>query len=298
MADRWKGVAAVALLASAIGGAAGAAEPTPPGPEPVLEGPARAATLRAGRPPRGSGHRDETPPDLTRHPIAVPTAERTFYVRRGADPGGDGSIEKPWRDAQEALCLLAPGDRLVFTPATYRPPLIVGEACKDGTAERPIQLFFAVDAVISGDSQEPLLEVRRAHWFVSSVEIVPGRGRGAAFATAGPGAHDVVLVDAHLHGGLGAAIAIEPGSARVTIANNHIHHFGHPKRAPDADGIVIAPGTKQIRVVANQIHHVRGEPIAVVAPANRPPGPDGKPLPAADVLLRGNQIGETFAADD
>src|SRR5262245_27759285 len=70
-----------------------------------------------------------------------PAAKRTRFVSNEAPGPGDGSLEHPWKDLQQALCALEPGDRLVVASGIYTGSFRVAGACKSGTADAPIQLF-------------------------------------------------------------------------------------------------------------------------------------------------------------
>ncbi|HEX7138315.1 MAG TPA: hypothetical protein VF219_10725, partial [Vicinamibacterales bacterium] len=68
------------------------------------------------------------PKKVTYEPSLV-EAKRLRYVAADAAPGGDGSAEHPWRDLQDALCQLVPGDRLLLTPAVYEGSFRIGPNC-------------------------------------------------------------------------------------------------------------------------------------------------------------------------
>lgn len=271
----------------------------------VAQGGPPPGVVRGGGGP-GRTHRDDVPPEITEYKLSIPAPKRIVYVSSGAREEGDGSRAKPWMNLAAALTQLIPGDRLVMLPGRYRGPLVIGETCKDGTSEAPIQVFAEVDGVLHGRKAEPALEVRRAHWVFEGFEIIPGDGGGAGFATYGPGAHDITLHKSHLHNGFGDGVFIGPHSQRVTVANSHIHQFGPrgggkkkaKRNGAGGVGVRIAPGTREISVISNQIHHNRGEHVDVMTPQAMPKDREGKTLlPAEQIKVDGN-VSSEFAADD
>ena len=166
-----------------------------------------------------------------------PVAGTTYFLSADETPPlNPGTLERPWSDLQASFARLAPGDRLVILPGRYRGPFVIDEPAVDGTAERPIELLARVDSVFTGTNGEPVLEARKAHWVLRGFEIAPGNQASFGFATRGAGAHDIRFANGHLHDGLHSGILIGPGSARIQLADNHVHIFGpmDKGRAQDA----------------------------------------------------------------
>jgi hypothetical protein len=178
---------------------------------------------------------------------------------------------------------LAPGDRLIILPGRYRGPFVIDDPAIDGTAERPIELLARVDAVFVGTNMEPVLEVRKAHWVLRGFEIAPGAQASFGFATRGRGAHDIRFANGHLHDGSHSGILIAPGSARIDLADNHVHIFGPMEQGRANDtvrtgtnpvvGIVIAPGTTDITLSGNNVHNIAGPPFLILEPGQFPVAP-------------------------
>lgn len=207
----------------------------------------------------------------------TPPAGRTLHVASGATAGGDGSWEHPWKDLQESLCRLEPGDRLLVLAGGYPGPLSVGEECQDGTPEKPIEVYLSDDAVLSGRATEgpgdgAVLTLARSWWRLGGAEIRPlGFKVGIRI---GPDVEGVTVDAVHIYSGVGSGIAIEPGSVEITISRNHLHRLGSPEgrgggsELADGIGIRIAPGTRAITVADTKIHNIFGDPVRVLAPAD------------------------------
>lgn len=183
---------------------------------------------------------------------------RVFYANSGASAEGDGTEAKPWKDVQKALFRLQPGDRLVLQPGVYTGPWVVGEGCRDGTADAPIQLFGEESFLHGGAEKKPLLTLSRAHWQIWNPELVLGPAATAGVVVSGPGAHDIILDDLHIYDGRGHAIRIGEGSSRVTVSNCHIHQ---------SSGIVVAGPSKGVVFTGNKIHHNFAGPITLAGGA-------------------------------
>ncbi len=72
----------------------------------------------------GESAHQTTPETDTTLPEA-PAEERTLYVAAGADPGGDGSEERPFAEFAPAMSALRPGDTLVVGDGEYRESVTV-----------------------------------------------------------------------------------------------------------------------------------------------------------------------------
>jgi hypothetical protein len=227
-----------------------------------------------------------------------PALGRTLYVNAKGPPNGDGSSEEqPLTDLQAALCALEPGDRLVIWDGDFRGPFSIGADCSDGTAEAPIEVYAAADAVLYGGahSNEPVLTVARAHWQLHDLMVVPLESVGAGVLVRDP-AKEIDLDSPHIRSGRGNGIEIHPGVTGVQIRAAHIHHMGiqegggsrnpldeggggkrgrgervDPATTPPGAGIRIYPGTRRIQVEASEIRNIWGQPLEVVSPADIDP---------------------------
>ncbi|MBW2284632.1 MAG: hypothetical protein JRF65_08550 [Deltaproteobacteria bacterium] len=222
--------------------------------------------------------------------VLPPAVNKAYFVSPAAEGEEDGSESRPWKNVSKAFRSLGPGDRLVLMPGTYG-PIMVGQGCADGQTDMPIEVLARVNAVITGKDETPSVEVRKAHWHFYGLEISPGKARGAAFMTYGTGARHILLDRSHLHDGLGDGVVVGPHSRDITIANSHIHRFGHPDKAPDAYGIRILPGVRDIRITGNKIHTNFAGPYTVVGPERHPGDREGNPLDAADgIVFKDNKM--------
>jgi len=206
----------------------------------------------------------------------TPPPGRTVHVNPQAAVDGDGSWDHPWNDLQESLCRLEPGDRLLVLAGKYPGPLWVGEACKDGTADRPIEVYFSDDATLLGRMVEETVEgavltLGRSMWHIGGAEIQPLKfGVGVAI---GPDVRGVTVDAAHIYSGVGAGITVEPGSREITISRGHLHQLGslegrgNRNELGDGAGVQIAPGTHAVTVTDTKIHNIYGVPVQVLTPA-------------------------------
>ncbi|MFN2387768.1 MAG: right-handed parallel beta-helix repeat-containing protein [Thermoanaerobaculia bacterium] len=179
---------------------------------------------------------------------------RVFYANGGVPADGDGTEAKPWKDVQKALCRLQPGDRLVLQPGVYSPPWVIGEGCRDGTADAPIQVFGEESFLHGGAEKKALITISRAHWQIWNPELVLGAAATAGVAVSGPGAHDILLDDLHVYDGPGHAVRIGEGASRVTLSNSHIHQSA---------GIAVTGPAKGLVFIGNKIHHNFAGPISL-----------------------------------
>ena len=201
-----------------------------------------------------------------------PDARRIRYVSADASGPGDGSNEQPWKDLQNALCRLEPGDRLVVAGGIYTGPFRVTGTCANGTAEAPIQVF-ARHAFLKAGSGADVLTVEKSHWQFWEVQIALLDSDSAGFVTAGPGAHDIAVDQSHIYEGNASAVRIAAGSSRITLSNCHIHQ---------STGVRIEAGASDITLVNNHIHHNRSASVTI--------GGGGDPRPARNISITGNRI--------
>ncbi len=200
-----------------------------------------------------------------------PTARRTRFVSVEASGPGDGTLERPWRDLQQALCALEPGDRLVVASGIYTGSFRVADACRNGTAEAPIQVF-ARHAFFKSDGGD-VLTLQRAHWQLWEVQIALLDSKAAGLVVRGPDAHDIAIDQTHIYEGNGPAVVLASGSSRVTLSNCHIHQ---------SMGVRIEAGASAVSLVNNHIHHNRAASVSV--------GGGSAGIPAREVSLTGNRI--------
>ena len=201
-----------------------------------------------------------------------PEARRVRYVAADANGPGDGTPDRPWKDLQDALCHLEPGDRLVVAAGIYSGAFRIAGACANGTAEAPIQVF-ARHAFLKAAGGADVLTVERAHWQFWEVQIALLDSESAGFVAVGPGAHDVAVDQSHIYEGKGPAVLLTAGSSRITLSNCHIHQ---------STGVRIEAGASDITLVNNHIHHNRSASVTI--------GGGGDSRPARNVAITGNRI--------
>jgi len=200
-----------------------------------------------------------------------PAARRTRFVSVEASGPGDGSLEHPWKDLQQALCALEPGDRLVVASGIYTGSFRVAGACNSGTADAPIQVFARHAFLKSGGGD--VLTVERAYWQFWELQIALLDSSAVGLVVRGPDAHDVAIDQTHIYEGNGPAVVLAAGSSRITVSNSHIHQ---------SMGVRIEPGASSVTLVNNHIHHNRAASVTIGS------GPGGSP--PRGVSLLGNRI--------
>lgn len=198
-------------------------------------------------------------PDLEESPVRFAEPRRLLYVSADATVEGDGSEARPWKELQPALCRLEPGDRLVLLPGVYLGAVRVGESCKPGRADAPIQVF-GEEAFFHAAEGAYALTVSRPFWHFYHMQMVLDRPGASGLAILGEGAHDIVFDRGHVYEGAGTAILLGAGSARVAISNSHIHQTG---------GIRIEAGARDITLSRNKVHHNLDAALRIL------PGKDG-----------------------
>ncbi len=257
--------------------------PTPPQPESRFPPPqqAEADEARTSNPPVEAdllqGEMavllDGKPfPEKKTYDPKFPEARRTRYVEAGASGPGDGTEQHPWKDLQEALCKLEPGDRLVLAAGIYTGSFRVSGPCLSGTAAAPIQVFSRHAFLKSGGAGD-VLTLERAHWQFWEVQIALLDSDATGLVVTGAEAHDIAVDQSHIYEGKGPAVRIGPGSSRVTLSNCHIHQ---------SNGVRIDAGTSSVTLVNNHIHHNRAASVTV--------GDGESEEPARAVTLEGNRI--------
>jgi hypothetical protein len=257
--------------------------PTPPQPESKFPPPQQSAEeeARTSNPPAEPDLLHGEPPVLLdgrpfpeRAPYdpKFPDARRIRYVAADASGAGDGSLEHPWGDLQQALCGLEPGDRLVVAAGIYTGSFRIAEKCRDGTAAAPIQVF-ARHAFLKASGAGDVLTIRRAHWQFWEVQIALLDSDAAGFVAAGPEAHDIHVDQTHIYEGKGPAVRLAAGASSVTLSNCHIHQ---------SSGVRIESGASGIRLLNNHNHHKRSASVTV--------GGGDSPESAHDISIVGNRI--------
>lgn len=202
-----------------------------------------------------------------------PEARRMRYVSVDAKTSGDGTSEHPWKDLQDALCRLEPGDRLLIASGIYAGSFKIAGKCRSGTAEAPIQVFARHAFLKAAEGGGDVLTIERAHWQLWEVQLALLDSDAAGLVTAGPEAHDIAVDQSHIYEGEGPAVVVRAGSDRVTISNCHIHQ---------SKGVRIETGTSRVTLRNNHIHHNRAASVTV--------GGGGAATPARDLTLEGNRI--------
>ena len=199
-----------------------------------------------------------------------PEARRIRYVAADASGPGDGSQENPWKDLQEALCKLEPGDRLLAA-GIYEGAFRVAGPCLSGTAGAPIQVF-ARHAFLKPAGAGDVLTLERAHWQFWEMQIALLDSDSAGLVVIGADAHDVAVDQSHIYEGNGPAVRIGPGTARVTLSNSHIHQ---------SQGVRIEAGSSSATLVNNHIHHNRSASVSIGT---------GEAGTAQGITIEGNRI--------
>ncbi len=199
-------------------------------------------------------------PEIEESPARFAEPRRVFYVSADAKVEGDGSETRPWKELQAALCRLEPGDRLVLLPGLYSGAVRIGESCKPGRADAPIQVF-GEEAFFHAAEGAFALTVSRPFWHFYHMQMVLDRPGAKGFAVLGEDAHDIVFDRGHVYEGAGVAILLGSGSARVSISNSHVHQSG---------GIRIEAGARDVELHHNKIHHNLDAALRIV------PGNAGK----------------------
>jgi len=200
-----------------------------------------------------------------------PNAKRTRFASNEATGPGDGTLEHPWKDLQQALCALEPGDRLVVASGIYTGPFRVAGACRAGTADAPIQVFARHAFLKSGGGD--VLTLERAHWQLWEVQIALLDSSDAGLVVRGADAHDVAIDQTHIYEGNGPAVVVASGASRVTLSNCHIHQ---------SKGVRIESGASDVTLVNNHIHHNRAPSVTI--------GGGSATSSARHVSLLGNRI--------
>lgn len=198
-------------------------------------------------------------PEMEERPARFAEPRRLFYVSADAKVEGDGSEARPWKELQPALCRLEPGDRLVLLPGVYAGAVRIGESCKPGRADAPIQVF-GEEAFFHAAEGAYALTVSRPFWHFSHMQMVLDRPGASGLAVLGEEAHDIVFDRGHVYEGEGTGMLLGAGSARVAISNSHIHQTG---------GIRIEAGARDVTLSSNKIHHNFGAALRIL------PGKDG-----------------------
>ncbi len=193
-------------------------------------------------------------PEIEESPARFAEPRRVFYVSADAKVEGDGSETRPWKELQAALCRLEPGDRLVLLPGLYSGAVRIGESCKPGRADAPIQVF-GEEAFFHAAEGAFALTVSRPFWHFYHMQMVLDRPGAKGFAVLGEDAHDIVFDRGHVYEGAGVAILLGSGSARISISNSHVHQSG---------GIRIEAGARDVELHHNKIHHNLDAALRVV----------------------------------
>jgi hypothetical protein len=192
-------------------------------------------------------------PEKKDYEPAFPNPKRLRYVAAEGSGPGDGTLEHPWTNLQDALCRLEPGDRLVLAAGIYAGSFRVGGACRSGTAEAPIQVF-ARHAFLKSENSKDVLTVERAHWQFWEVQIALLDSSATGFVAIGPDAHNIAIDQSHIYEGKGPAVRFGPGAADIVLSNCHIHQ---------STGVQIEAGAARITLINNHLHHNRAASVTI-----------------------------------
>ena len=285
--------AAVAAVLFAAACATPPAKRARPAPPPDARRPPTEAELNSSEP--GSGPTPIEPDKMGNDPFVMldgkpfpaahpfeaklPKPRRILYVAGAGPARGDGSEGRPWSDLQAALETLAPGDRLVVKAGAFPGSFRIGERCREGTSQAPIQVFFE-GAILQPVTEEAALTLARAHWSLDGLWVVLANSGAPAVAVAAP-AHDVLINHAQIYQGTGSGVVVGAGAASVTVANAHIHNLGLLAKGRPSYGVDILAGARDVKVVASKIHHNASGSVRIGSGDGA--APDG-------VALLGNRI--------
>ena len=232
-------------------------------------------------------------PPVTRFTARVPEPVRVVFVSASVvEKNGDGTSQHPWNDLQAALAALSPGDRLRVLPGVYTGAFAIDERCKDGSAQRPIQVFFDGKASLAPRGDGAALTIRKAHWHLSGLFVELGQTPNVGVSLEGLGAHEVTLDGARISSGAGPSIRIGAETARITVANSRIAKSRLEQASPDAVGIVVEAGAQDVLITNNQLHENPGGSLRVRAPAG-----GGRPAGGLRVLANAIHDDATAAID-
>jgi hypothetical protein len=211
-----------------------------------------------------------------------------YHVSGDADPGGDGSRQRPWRSLSDAMCRLRPGDRLVVLTGGFTGPLAIAGDCVDGTPDRPIEVYFWDDVSVRGIAAgAPVLTIGRSHWTIAGLQVVPGPAEiGIAIA---PGVEGVALQMVKVNRGAREGVRVGYGARGIRLSRLHVHHMGFseeettsPPGSEPAAAVAIEPGVAALRITESKFHQIGGEPVRIIAPDSFPEAPG---LPAAELAI-------------
>jgi hypothetical protein len=135
-----------------------------------------------------------------------------YWVAKGGDDDGPGTLNAPWENIQDALDKLKPGDTLNVKPGFYREKLYFN---KSGEPGKPISLVGQPGAIISGKGlkDENLIYIEdQSHIRIIGLELRDNLERED-----------------------GSGIRVYGSGKDITIQNNKIHEI----RGKDAMGITI-----------------------------------------------------------
>jgi Right handed beta helix region len=217
----------------------------------------------------------QTRPEM-RQPVLLagkpfPRVER--YVAKMPEPRRTVSVE-PGSDLQQVLCALEPGDRLRVAKGTYPGGLLIDGRCRDGKPDRPIQVFFDREAVITPSGKAPALTIRRSHWHIAGPLLRLGDSGRDGIAVE---SSSVSLDAARISGGAGAGLRIARGASNVTISNCILS--GRTASA----GVEIENGASGVLLTNNRFRLHRAGSIRIGA------APAGV-QPPRDIRLTGNTV--------
>jgi len=251
------------------------------GAQPVEDTPVASLPAHPGHDPL-----EKTPPEAVAALTTVPPPSREWVVSTQGNDGNAGNAQAPFRTIGRALTAAGPGERIRVLSGTYAEKVVIGGAVRAGTADKPV--------VLQGDGRPKLVptsegtggmvQVQRPYWVVDGFDI--DVQKQAQFAVTFDGnTTGSVLANSELRNGtLGGAVTTFNNANKVTIENNHIHHFVRGSSL-DSHGVVIQPTSKNITVRNNDIHDNSGDSVQCL-------GPEGfnTNAPAAGVLIENNHF--------
>ena len=174
-------------------------------------------------------------------------------------------------------------------PGAYDGPISVGETCRDGAENSPIQVVAENGAVLRAQDDGPVLTVARGFWIFQGIAIEPGRSTSFSGVHLAPAARDVVFQLGRLRGGKGPGIGVATGSRRIRISSCDIGGFWRGG-AKVSHGIHVSAKVHELTISANTIHDNQGCGVFVA-------GPRGKGKGMGSFIERLAITGNTFHGD-
>jgi hypothetical protein len=213
---------------------------------------------------------------------AAPSAQNPvcdYYVSSTAGSSGNGSWSNPWRDINDHVGDLYPGDTLCVRGDTSGAGRVysLGEQIylhsslvRSGTPGNPITLrsYPGEKVILRNNGDASVVYFKGADYWVVDGFMMDNNAHGRAIRFEA-GADHHVLRNNEIYNGRTDGVAICCGiNVGNIIENNHIHHFNAGNN--DAHGIVLNPGAHETVIRGNTIHDVSGDGVQIYATDDTP----------------------------